>query len=104
MPSQPHRSGYDAAADPAVITLPPTESDPLAYLAPTDIIVSVHHTELVIPATDAYGWLHVLWADDFTAWDVVPGMCPDGEDVVSTALLNDWISPRDLELIALEAV
>ena len=48
--------------------------DPVASLAPAEIIVTLAGQDFIIPAYPALNWLHALLAESLSLLEIVPGM------------------------------
>jgi hypothetical protein len=57
-----------------------------------------------IPPLPASAWLQVLMVDGVDLWDIVPGMCPEIEDELTSAVLDGFIPPDALRETCLDTI
>lgn len=56
-----------------------------------------------VPPYPAADWLAVLMTE-FTVWDLIPGMCPDEEHLVTKALLENQITVQEFRDVCLQVI
>lgn len=91
-----------SAAD-ARLMLPHVVSDPVASLRPWPIDVRLGQTTVHIPALPAADWLAVLMTE-FTIWDLIPGLCPDDEDIAIQALREGQLTADEFQDACLQVI
>lgn len=100
------RPAPDADASERQVPIPKVPCDPLASLAPSEIVITCAGQTWIIPALTADRWLKALWANPFDPDAIFPGFVENDEidDVLLDAYLGGKISADESSEIAMEAL